>query len=148
MPTLRSRGGTSTPSDGADTVSCPIAISPLVGVSRPATQRNVGVLPQQEGPSSTTISPAAARKLTSSTAGRPIEKTFRRWSTFSSADMWHSAQLKLRRHARGGGHPVRRSTSDRFSAALEYWVPAFAGTTQRMLQRHGHHCLYPYVLFH
>src|SRR5687767_2622994 len=28
-----------------------------------------------------------------------------------------------------GWHPVRRSLSDGISDALEYWVPAFAGTT-------------------
>ena len=47
--------------------------SPPVGCSRPAMQRSVVVLPQPDGPSSTTISPAAMRKLTSSTAGRPPE---------------------------------------------------------------------------
>src|SRR5687767_4900578 len=28
-----------------------------------------------------------------------------------------------------GGHPVSQSASDSISDALEYWVPAFAGTT-------------------
>src|SRR6185312_8907065 len=65
----------------------PIAIVPVLGCSRPATQRSVVVLPQPEGPSSTTISPAATSKLTSSTAGRPIAKTLRSRSTRSSADM-------------------------------------------------------------
>jgi predicted secreted hydrolase len=32
-------------------------------------------------------------------------------------------------HAREGGHPVRRSFRDSVAGALEYWVPAFAGTT-------------------
>ena len=33
------------------------------------------------------------------------------------------------RHAREGGHPVRRSFCDRIARAVGYWVPAFAGTT-------------------
>ena len=44
-------------------------ISPEVGCSSPATQRKVVVLPQPEGPSSTTISPAGTAKLTPSIAG-------------------------------------------------------------------------------
>ena len=39
---------------------------PASGVSRPATQRSVVVLPQPEGPSRLTNSPSAATKLTSS----------------------------------------------------------------------------------
>src|ERR1043166_2467230 len=84
---LRSRGGTSRPRCGAETTSPPIAMVPAVGCSSPATQRNVVVLPQPDGPSSTTISPAATRKLTSSTAGRPAKNSLRRRSTLSSADM-------------------------------------------------------------
>ena len=44
---------------------------PPVGCSSPATQRKVVVLPQPEGPSRTTISPAGTSKLTPSTAGLP-----------------------------------------------------------------------------
>ena len=87
MPMLRSRGGTSVPRAGAETTSSPIEIVPDVGCSRPATQRSVVVLPQPEGPSSTTISPAAMRKLTSSTAARPVPNTLNSRSTFSSADI-------------------------------------------------------------
>src|SRR5215475_6626421 len=87
MPMLRSRGGTCTPRSGAATSSPPIEIVPPVGCSRPAMQRKVVVLPQPEGPSSTTISPAAIRKLTSSTAGRPTRNCLRRWETISSADI-------------------------------------------------------------
>src|SRR5690348_8652902 len=87
MPMLRLRGGSRTPCSGAETTLPPMAILPALGCSRPATQRSVVVLPQPEGPSSTTISPAATSKLTSSTAGRPIAKTLRNRSTRSSADM-------------------------------------------------------------
>src|SRR5436305_3376432 len=87
MPMLRRRGGTCTPRSGAATSSPPIAIAPPVGCSRPAMQRKVVVLPQPEGPSSTTISPAATRKLTSSTAGRPTRNCLRRCETISSADI-------------------------------------------------------------
>ena len=87
MPMLRSRGGTCTPCSGAATSSPPIEIEPAVGCSRPAMQRSVVVLPQPEGPSSTTISPAAMRKLTSSTAGRPTRNCLRRCETISSATL-------------------------------------------------------------
>ena len=63
--------------------------SPPVGCSRPATQRSVVVLPQPEGPSSTTISPAGTSKLTPSIAGRPIANCFRRSVTSSVAVMIH-----------------------------------------------------------
>src|SRR5437763_1383731 len=87
MPMLRRRGGTCTLRSGAATSSPPIEIVPAVGCSRPAMQRSVVVLPQPEGPSSTTISPAAIRKLTSSTAGRPTANCLRRCETISSADI-------------------------------------------------------------
>src|SRR5829696_7535885 len=87
IPMLRRRGGTRMPCSGADTVTPPIKISPEVGSSSPAMQRSVVVLPQPDGPSRTTISPAATRKPTSSTAGRPPENSFTSRSTRSSADM-------------------------------------------------------------
>src|SRR5262249_35143028 len=87
MPMLRLRGGTSRLRAGSETTAPPMAIVPEVGRSRPATQRKVVVLPQPDGPSSTTISPASTRKLTSSTAGSPAMKTLRRRSTLSSADI-------------------------------------------------------------
>src|SRR5262249_48860334 len=83
MPMSRERGGTSTPRPGEDTTFPAIEICPSVGCSSPATQRNVVVLPQPEGPSSTTISPAGTAKLTPSTAGRPIANCFRRSETSS-----------------------------------------------------------------
>src|ERR1700722_10998249 len=87
MPRSRRRGGTRTPRAGDDT-SCPaILISPDVGCSSPATQRSVVDLPQPEGPSRTTISPAGTAKLTPSNAGRPIENCLRRSVTSSVAVM-------------------------------------------------------------
>ena len=74
--------------------------------SRPATQRSVVVLPQPEGPSSTTISPAATWKLTSSTAGRPMLNSLRR-----------SRTLERRRHARPFAMTAR-ATSDRSVPSL------------------------------
>src|SRR5712671_5435062 len=85
MPMSRSRGGTSTPLAGADTTRPAMLMLPLVGCSNPATQRKVVVLPQPEGPSSTTISPAGTMKLTPSTAGRPTENCLRRSLTSSVA---------------------------------------------------------------
>src|ERR1041384_3447287 len=95
MPMLRARGGPGTPPSGAATSSPPIEIDPPVGCSSPAMQRKVVVLPQPDGPSSTTISPAATRKLTSSTAGRPTENCLRRCATISSADMHASWSLPV-----------------------------------------------------
>src|ERR1700754_4475250 len=87
MPRSRERGGTNMPRPGDDTVLPPIEISPPVGCSRPATQRKVVVLPQPEGPSRTTISPAGTLKLTPSIAGRPIANCLRRSVTCSVAVM-------------------------------------------------------------
>src|SRR6184192_3094297 len=78
MPMSRSRGGTSMPRAGDETRCPAMLISPEVGCSRPATQRKVVVLPQPEGPSRTTISPAGTAKLTPLMAGRPIENCLRR----------------------------------------------------------------------
>src|ERR1700737_671546 len=83
MPRSRSRGGTRMPRAGDDTTRPAILISPDVGCSSPATQRSVVVLPQPEGPSRTTISPAGTAKLTPSIAGRPIENCLRRSVTSS-----------------------------------------------------------------
>src|SRR5215470_15970310 len=81
MPMSRSRGLTSTPRSGSLTTRSPIEMRPPVGCSSPATQRKVVVLPQPEGPSRTTISPAGTSKLTPSTAGRaPDVKRFSRAS--------------------------------------------------------------------
>src|ERR1700675_2749255 len=87
MPRSRARGGTRMPRSGDDTTRPPMAISPEVGCSSPATQRRVVVLPQPEGPSSTTISPAGTAKLTPSIAGRPIANCLRRSITSSVAVM-------------------------------------------------------------
>src|SRR5216683_618523 len=87
MPMLRKRGGTSTPRSGAETTAPPIRIAPALGCSSPATQRKVVVLPQPDGPSSATISPAATVRLTSSTAGFPVAKVLRSRSTRNSADI-------------------------------------------------------------
>src|SRR3984885_2166319 len=83
MPRSRRRGGTKMPRWGDDTTLPAMLISPEVGCSSPATQRNVVVLPQPEGPSSTTISPAGTEKLTPSMAGRPTENCLRRSVTSS-----------------------------------------------------------------
>src|SRR6266404_5601822 len=87
MPRSRDRGGTRMPRVGDDTTLPPMVISPPVGCSRPATQRSVVVLPQPDGPSSTTISPAGTAKLTPSIAGRPTENCLRRSVTFNVAVM-------------------------------------------------------------
>src|SRR5665213_589639 len=87
MPRSRRRGGTRMPRPGDDTTFPAMLISPEVGCSSPATQRSVVVLPQPDGPSSTTISPAGTAKLTPSTAGRPIANCLRRSVTSSVAVM-------------------------------------------------------------
>src|SRR6202140_340868 len=96
MPMSRRRGGSRMPCAGDDTTRPPILMVPAVGCSSPATQRSVVVLPQPEGPSSTTISPAGTPKLTPSIAGRPIENCLRRSLTSSVAVMtWQSAPCSL-----------------------------------------------------
>src|ERR1700730_9638397 len=87
MPRSRRRGGTRIPRSGDETTLPAMLISPDVGCSSPATQRSVVVLPQPEGPSRTTISPAGTAKLTPSIAGRPIENCLRRSVTSSVAVM-------------------------------------------------------------
>src|ERR1700739_497988 len=87
MPRSRSRGGTRMPRAGDDTTRPAMLMSPEVGCSSPATQRSVVVLPQPDGPSSTTISPAGTAKLTPSIAGRPIANCLRRSVTSSVAVM-------------------------------------------------------------
>src|SRR6478609_8055708 len=93
IPISRRRGGTMMPSAGEDTTRPAIRIEPALGCSRPATQRSVVVLPQPEGPSRTTISPAGTAKLTPSTAGRPIANCLCRLVTSSVAVMNVSASL-------------------------------------------------------
>src|SRR5450432_1470382 len=95
MPISRSRGGTSTPLAGADTTRPAMLMLPLVGCSSPATQRKVVVLPQPEGPNSTTISPAGTAKLTPSIAGLPIENCLRRSVTSSVAVIMSRVRLSL-----------------------------------------------------
>src|SRR5882757_3638058 len=87
MPRSRERGGTRMPRAGDDTTRPAMLISPDVGCSSPATQRKVVVLPQPEGPSRTTISPAGTAKLTPSMAGRPNANCLRRSITSSVAVM-------------------------------------------------------------
>src|SRR6201996_4464624 len=87
MPRSRNRGGTRMPRPGDDTTLPAMLISPSVGCSRPATQRKVVVLPQPDGPSRTTISPAGTAKLTPSMAGRPTANCLRRSVTSSVAVM-------------------------------------------------------------
>src|SRR5664280_3579140 len=87
MPMSRSRGGSRMPCAGDDTTRPAMLMVPAVGCSSPATQRKVVVLPQPDGPSRTTISPAGTAKLTPSMAGRPIENCLRRSLTSSVAVM-------------------------------------------------------------
>src|SRR5258708_2145414 len=96
MPMPRRRGGSLMPSAGADTVLPSMLIAPADGFSRPAMQRSVVVLPQPEGPSNTTISPAGTGKLTPSTAGRPAANCLRRSRTSSDADMRASDTMVAR----------------------------------------------------
>src|SRR5215468_6576451 len=123
MPRSRSRGGTRMPRPGDDTTLPPIAISPPVGCSRPATQRNVVVLPQPEGPSSTTISPAGTEKLTPSTAGRPTANCFRRSVTSSVAVMMAYASTRRSLPIAIDLVPVRDPRLVQFHVLVELRVP-------------------------
>src|SRR6516165_10731035 len=126
MPRSRDRGGTRIPRAGEDTTLPPIAISPPVGCSRPATQRSVVVLPQPDGPSSTTISPAGTEKLTPSIAGRPIANCLRRSMTSSGAVMMSgpgclSPQRSL--PIAEGLVPVRDPGAVQLHILVEVWIP-------------------------
>src|SRR5437588_1460110 len=95
MPSSRCRGATAMPRAGSDTTRPAMLMAPPVGCSSPAMQRSVVVLPQPEGPSSTTISPAGTWKLTPSTAGRPMANCLRRSRTSREADMRASEPFRI-----------------------------------------------------
>src|SRR5882757_7392535 len=124
MPSSRSRGGTRIPLAGDDTIRPAMLISPSVGCSSPATQRSVVVLPQPDGPSSTTISPAGTAKLTPSIAGRPIANCLRRSVTSSVAVMNKSASCDLRSlPITEGLVPVGDPGSVQFHILVEFGEP-------------------------
>src|SRR5688500_644983 len=82
MPILRLFGGTAAPRLASKTTWSPILISPLLGVSNPAMQRSVVVLPHPLGPSSVNSLPEGTTKETSSiavTAFSRSKKIFPRW---------------------------------------------------------------------
>src|SRR5215470_11024521 len=68
MPRLRCCGGTNTLAGTFTTGRSAMVMRPSSALSSPATQRSVVVLPQPEGPSSVTISPAATSKSMPATA--------------------------------------------------------------------------------
>ena len=69
MPTLRLLGGREIRRELITTACSPKKISPASGVSKPATMRNVVVLPQPLGPSRVRISPCSTSRERSLTAG-------------------------------------------------------------------------------
>src|SRR4030081_1094313 len=75
----RSAGGTSF------TTRCPSVSVPEVIVSSPATMRKVVLLPQPEGPTSTTNSPASTRRSTPCTATTPLSYSLRTRSSCTGA---------------------------------------------------------------
>src|SRR6267143_2971 len=68
MPRPRRFGGTNTPRCEEYTISPPTEISPCRGLSRPAMERNVVVLPQPLGPRRVNSLPCGTSKATSCTA--------------------------------------------------------------------------------
>src|SRR5437868_4076484 len=143
MPRSRCLGATAMPRAGSDTTRPAMLITPLVGCSRPATQRNVVVLPQPDGPSSTTISPAGTAKLTPSTAGRPIANCLRR-SVTSSVAVTISPTFGVHRSLAVTVNlvPIGDPGSMQLHILFEIWVPdlnhlgieAF-GIDRRLFQR-------------
>src|SRR3954454_14117845 len=122
MPRSRCRGATEMPRDGADTILPAMLMAPEVGCSRPATQRKVVVLPQPEGPSSTTISPAGTVKLTPETAGRPTENCLCRSVTSSVPDIQSLTVSKLNPSDSPTNTAVILRCSPSFTATLEGWA--------------------------
>src|SRR3981081_614882 len=143
MPRSRERGGTRMPRAGDDTTRPAMLISPDVGCSSPATQRKVVVLPQPEGPSKTTISPAGTAKLTPSTAGRPIANCLRKSVTSSVAVMISSVSWARRSLAVAEGLvPFRDPIGMQFHILVEIRIPDLddlgvetLGTHRHLLQR-------------
>src|SRR6476620_8491599 len=124
MPSSRRRGGTRMPRSGDDTTLPAMLISPDVGCSSPATQRSVVVLPQPEGPSRTTISPAGTPKLTPSIAGRPIANCLRRSVTSRVAVMNDpSSQANRSLPVTEGLVPLRHPGRLQLHIILELGVP-------------------------
>src|SRR4029077_7637645 len=143
MPRSRARGGTMMPRAGADTRRPAMLISPSVGCSRPATQRNVVVLPQPEGPSSTTTSPLGTAKLTPSTAGRPLANRFESAVNSSVAVIilslrWPHRSLPIAKNLVPFGHPGRMQLHIPVEIGIpdldDFWVEAF-GIDRRLFQR-------------
>src|SRR5476649_46261 len=124
MPRSRKRGGSRMPRSGDDTTFPPMLISPEVGCSSPATQRRVVVLPQPEGPSSTTISPAGTAKLTPSTAGRPIANCLRRSRTSRAAVMMLLPRLNSL-PVTEGLVPIGDPGGMQFHVIVEFRIPEF-----------------------
>src|ERR1700736_3866515 len=143
MPSSRSRGGTRMPFAGDDTTRPAMLISPPVGCSSPATQRSVVVLPQPDGPSSTTISPAGTAKLTPSMAGRPIANCLRRSVTSSVVVMTSLASYAHRSLPVAEGLvPIRDPGGVQLHILIELRVPDLDhlgietfGIDRRVLQR-------------
>src|SRR5262245_7229701 len=101
MPMSRRAVGTFLRRPALNTVSPPSTIVPAVGCSRPATQRNVVVLPHPELPSSVKNAPVGTSKLTPSTAATDsplLRKTFCRSSTTSARSFTFAAITSLRSH--------------------------------------------------
>src|ERR1700726_557295 len=92
MPRRRPSDGTKTREAASLTSSLPILIRPPVFCSRPATMRNVVVLPHPDGPSSVTNSPSLTRRSTSLTAAKSPNRRL----TFSrtTLDIRHPIQLQ------------------------------------------------------
>src|SRR3954453_13388085 len=114
MPRRRRSDGTNTPDAASLTTSSPMLIRPLVLFSRPATMRNVVVLPQPDGPSSVRNSPSLTRRSTSLTAANSpnFRLTFSRM-TFDityrlqsqrAHPLLHDAQLHPSEHDHHGHH--------------------------------------------
>src|SRR6266852_13585 len=143
MPRSRERGGTRMPRAGDDTTRPAMLISPDVGCSSPATQRKVVVLPQPEGPSRTTISPAGTAKLTPSMAGRPNANCLRRSVTSSGAVMisstsWTVRSLPVAEDLVPIGHPGRvqlHIVVELGQPDLDHLVIEAFGIDRRLFQR-------------
>src|SRR3981081_2750265 len=143
MPRSRNRGGTRMSRAGADTTRPAMLMDPSVGCSSPATQRKVVVLPQPEGPSKTTISPAGTAMLRPSTAGRPIANCLRKSVTSSVAVMMLSVSWARRSLPIAEGLvPFRDPIGMQFHILVEIRIPDLDhlgvetfGTHRHLLQR-------------
>src|SRR5216683_5312284 len=114
MPMPRRSTGTFTPAAASNSASPCTAMRPSSGVSRPAMERKVVVLPQPEGPSMAKNAPGSSAKLTSRTP--PASRSVGFAKIFVRRSTWSMAASAIRQHdervERNAAAPPRQERID------------------------------------